>query len=353
MTLEHYDAICEYLRTIIKGTAWEGHVYAVGGCCRDALMQRDINDVDLAVTRPNGGVTFANWLEQNGYTLSPPTLYRRFSTSKLHLKAFPDDEIEIVQTRREQYTDANCHTPEVCFGSLKDDCDRRDLTINSLYRDITTNEILDLTGRGINDIKNRRIDTPMSPGETYSDDPIRILRTLRFAIRYGWRIPNNVFEAMKRNANRMKIVRRPRIATEFDKIMRSNDPARLLQLMKEVGVIYRVVPELCHLFRVKDHSKREKLGPQAPLPTLWQNTMERLSKAGDNIYDRYAALFWEFNKVKTPYTQSPKRDRRQRSSRRGHGRSTVAGVALKRLMYDNDFIKKVKARYHGNVGDTA
>lgn len=340
MTKEKYEEILHYLRGVIAGTEWEGKVYTVGGCLRDALMGRDIHDVDLAVNVPDGGVLFPIWLEQQGLTLQPPTLYRRFSSSRLHLKAFPDDEIEVVQTRREQYTDENSRNPEVCFGSLMDDCERRDLTINSLYQNVTTGEMLDMTGHGVDDIRNCRIRTPMAPQETYSDDPIRILRTLRFAVRYGWEIPSDVWEAMKANGGRMKIVRRPRVSTEFEKMMESNDPVTLLKMMKELGVIFRVLPELCHLYRVRDHSRREELGPNAPLPTLWDLTMERLAEVvgspGDSLERRFAALFSQFHRIRIPYSGT------DTSGRRGHGRNAIVTTALRRLMYDYDFIRRVK-----------
>ena len=349
MTREKYDDILRYLREVISGTSWEGKVYTVGGCLRDSLMGHDIHDVDLAVAVPDGGVKFPLWLEKNGLTLVPPTLYRRFSSSRLRLKAFPDEEIEVVQTRREQYTDANSRNPEVCFGSIQDDCERRDLTINSLYQNVTTGELLDLTGRGVDDIRNHRIDTPMEPNETYSDDPIRILRTLRFAVRYGWEIPDNVYAAMKANGGRMKIVRRPRVATEFDKMMSSNDPVKLLKMMKDLGVIFKVVPELCHLFRLKDHSRRKELGANAPLPTLWDITLEKLSEVvgsdEDSLEARYAAIFSQFNRIRLPYSDREAREeeRGSKSNRRGRGRNAVATMALRRLMYDYDFIRRVKA----------
>lgn len=323
MTKEKYEEIVDYLRTVIEGTPWEGKVYTVGGCLRDALMGHDIHDVDLAVATPDGGCLFPLWLEKQGLTLVPPTLYRRFSSSRLRLKRFPDDEIEVVQTRREQYTDANSRNPEVCFGSLQDDCERRDLTINSLYQNVTTGEMLDLTGRGVDDIRHHRIMTPMKPDDTYSDDPIRILRTIRFAVRYGWHIPDDVWQAMKDNAARIKIVRRPRIATEFEKIMASNNPVKLLRMMKDLGVMFKVMPELCHLYRVKDQSRRKELGPNAKLPTLWDVTMERLAEAGPGLEERFAALFSQFNRVKVNYN--------------------YLKTSLKRLMFDHDFISRVKA----------
>lgn len=351
MTKEKYEEILAYLRRVIAGTKWEGKVYTVGGCLRDALMGRDIHDVDLAVNVPDGGVLFPIWLEEQGLTLGEPKLFRRFSSARLRLEAFPDDEIEVVQTRREQYTDANSRNPEVCFGSLMDDCERRDLTINSLYQNVTTGELLDLTGRGVDDIRNCRIQTPMAPPDTYSDDPIRILRTLRFAVRYGWPIPAELWDAMKDNAARMKIVRRPRVATEFEKMMLSNDPVKLLKMMKELGTIFRVLPELCHLYRIKDHSQRERLGSNAHLPTLWELTMERLAEVvgspADSLEARYAALFSQFHRIRIPYTElrkGPKGEEEDKQPRRRtHGRGAVVTIALKRLMYDHDFIRKVKA----------
>ena len=346
MTKERYEEIVSYLREVIKGTSWEGKVYTVGGCLRDALMGRDIHDIDLAVAVPDGGVKFPVWLEKQGLTLNPPILYKRFSSSRLRLKSFPDEEIEVVQTRREQYTDANSRNPEVCFGSIQDDCERRDLTINSLYENVSTGEMLDLTGFGVADIKNKVIRTPMVPDETYKDDPIRILRTIRFAVRYGWDIPADVWNAMRDNGGRMKIVRRPRIRTEFEKIMLGNDPAKLLGMMKELGVIFRVMPELCHLYRLKDQSKREEFGPNSALPSLWDSTLEKLDEvvgtSQDSPESRYAALFTYFDKIKIPYAYGEKKSG-EKSSRRGRGRNAVVTTALRRLLYDYDFIRKVKA----------
>ena len=343
MTKEEYDKICCYLRDVIRGTKWEGKVYTVGGCLRDALMGHDIHDVDLAVAVPDGGVQFPIWLEQQGLTLVPPTLYRRFSSSRLKLKAFPDDEIEVVQTRREQYTNANSRNPEVCFGSIQDDCERRDLTINSLYQNVTTGEMLDLTGHGVEDIRNHRIRTPMAPDDTYSDDPIRILRTLRFAVRYGWEIPEDIWEAMKENGGRMKIVRRPRVSTEFEKMMLGNDPVTLLRMMKELGVIFKVLPELCHLYRIKDHSRRKELGPNAVLPSLWDVTLEKLAEVvgspDDSLEARFAALFSQFNSIRIPYSVSEK----ERNAKRAGGINTIVTIARRRLMYDDDFIRRIKA----------
>ena len=351
MNLKKYWEILSYLRSVIRDTEWEGKVYTVGGCLRDAMMDHDIHDVDLAVELPDGGVQFPIWLHKQGLTYGEPILYRRFSSSRLRLRAFPEEEIEVVQTRKEQYTDANSRNPEVCFGSLQDDCERRDLTINSLYQNVSTGEVLDLTGRAKDDIKNHCIQTPMAPDDTYSDDPIRILRTLRFAVRYGWDIPDHIMQSMKDNAGRMKIVRRPRIRTEFEKIMESNDPVKLLRLMKELGVIFKVMPELCHLYRVKDHSMRKELGPNAPLPTLWDMTMKKLGEAGNTLEQRFAALFSQFHRLRIPYSITVRQNGKNKKVSGVLGRNDIVNIALKRLMFDRDFIRRVKILLPPVVGD--
>lgn len=348
MNLETYNKICAYLHDVIKGSYWEGNVYTVGGCCRDAIMGLDIHDVDLAVTVPDGGVRFALWLQEKGLTYGAPILYRRFSTSKLKLKAFPEHEIEVVQTRCEQYTDANSRNPEICFGTLKEDCDRRDLTINSLYYDVTTGELLDLTGRGVSDIKSCKIRTPMDPEDTFSDDPIRILRAIRFALRYGWKIPPRMLEAMKKNAHRIKIVRYQRISHEFEKALMGPHPEKLMQLLKETGIMFRILPEMAHLYKVKDHTVKNSAAPgekQKPLPTLWELTLKKLADTPPVLAERFAALFSEFNRVKIPYIVKETKGGREKSSRnrRGRGRSAVVSTALRRLHYEPDFVREVKA----------
>ena len=96
MNIATYHSICDTLRGLIVGTEWEGHVFAVGGCCRDEVIGRDINDVDLAVNLRDGGVRFAQWLYDNGLSAARPVFFERYGTAMLQLKAFPDYEIEIV-----------------------------------------------------------------------------------------------------------------------------------------------------------------------------------------------------------------------------------------------------------------
>ena len=120
-----------------------------------------------------------------------------------------------MQTRSEKYTDRNSRNPETAFGSIEDDCLRRDLTINSLYQNVSTGEILDFSGRGLADLKAHIIRTPMEPDATFDDDPVRILRAIRFAAKYGWDIDPAALEAMKRHCNRLSIISAERLYGEF------------------------------------------------------------------------------------------------------------------------------------------
>ncbi len=263
MTTELYWIICDWLRDLIAGTQWEGHLYAVGGCCRDEVLGLPIHDLDLAVDLPNGGVKFSRWLEKRHLTTSRPTYFLRFGTAKLRLRRFPEEEIEIVQTRREQYTKETSACPEVCFGTIEDDCFRRDFTVNSLYRNITTGELTDITGLGIPDMRHGRLRTPLDPDETFHDDPVRILRGLRFANRFDWVIDSNVYEAMLRNIERLDIVSRERCHSELCKMLNGPDPVEMMNTLRSTGVLVKIIPPMSRI---------------TESPQLWQAAMDRLAQ---------------------------------------------------------------------------
>ncbi|MDE6144920.1 MAG: hypothetical protein K2F96_01445, partial [Muribaculaceae bacterium] len=261
MTTELYHVICEWLRDLIADTQWEGHVFAVGGCCRDEIMGFEIKDLDLAVDLPNGGVKFARWLQKKRLTIGHPVFFLKFGTAKLRLRRFPDDEIELVQTRREQYTKETSRCPEVCFGSIEDDCYRRDFTVNSLYYDITRRHMVDITGKGIPDMKVGLLRTPLDPDATFNDDPVRILRGLRFANRFGWKIDPPALEAMLRHVDRIEIVSRERCHSELCKMLNGPDPVKMVETLRETGILKIIIPEMA---------------PVIDSLKLWKNATDRL-----------------------------------------------------------------------------
>ncbi len=247
MTTKLYHVICEWIRDLIEGTQWEGHVFAVGGCCRDELMGFEIKDLDLAVDLPMGGVKFARWLQNKRLTTGRPVFFIKYGTAKLRLRRFRDDEIELVQTRREQYTRETSRCPEVAFGTIEEDCFRRDFTVNSLYYDITRREMVDITGLGIADMKAGLLRTPMDPDETFNDDPVRILRGLRFANRFGWTIDPPVMEALLRQIHRIEIVSRERVHSELCKMLNGPDPAGIMETLRSTGALAVMIPEMSRM----------------------------------------------------------------------------------------------------------
>ncbi len=296
MTTQLYFDICRWLAELIKGTKWENHVFAVGGCCRDEILGRDIKDVDLAVDLPGGGIEFARWLRKKKQTVEAPTFFHKFGTAKLRLKRWPDEEIEIVQTRSEKYTKKTSRCPEVVSGTIEEDCMRRDFTVNTLYRDISSDRILDLTGRGVDDIHKGIIRTPMDPDVTFDDDPVRILRCVRFATRFGWEIEEKTKEALRRNINRLSIVSRERNRAELSKMVAGNDPVKALTMLRELGALNYMLPLLGELSGA--HKKMEF--PKAELDAIWDKAMKSLGRIEEHdLVLRLAALFADSGRIRT------------------------------------------------------
>lgn len=161
MTQKDFYKIVNYIKTNISGSVFENNVYVVGGAVRDLLMNNDIKDVDIVISLRDGGVRFANWLYKLNFLTHEPVIYPTYGTAMFVLKDFPDIEIEAVQTRKEQYKDKNLRNPETSYGTIFEDSIRRDLTINALYFNVSSGEIIDPTEKGKDDILNKIIRSPM------------------------------------------------------------------------------------------------------------------------------------------------------------------------------------------------
>ena len=155
-----YIEIRDRLKTLISGTEFENKVFFVGGCCRDDIMGCEIKDIDISVALPDGGIRLAQWLHAEGYAASEPSVFHDYHTAKFRLADYPEIEMESVQTRKESYPDRGSRNPVTSYGSQEEDCMRRDLTVNALYQNVSTGEIVDITGRGLDDIRDHIIRTP-------------------------------------------------------------------------------------------------------------------------------------------------------------------------------------------------
>lgn len=331
MKQKQYIRIRETIRDIIKGTQWEGHVFCVGGCVRDELMGNEIKDIDMVVDLPGGGVHFSEWMYANAFTTGDIVTYPRFGTAMFRLQEFPEVEIECVQSRKEKYPDRQSRNPETAFGTIEEDSFRRDLTINTLDINISTGEMVDVTGTGQQDIKDHVIRTPMDPDITYDDDPLRILRCIRFSTRYGWDIEQRTFEGMLKNVPRLEIITEERIRDEFSKMLTCRFPVQAMKLLRETGAMHFVVPELEETYNMTQNKYH--------FGTVWEHTLKVLEEIkSDSIVMRMSALLHDIGKVRTR-----KVDENGNVHFFHHEESAeMIDAILRRLKFPNDFIHQVQ-----------
>lgn len=255
MKKETFEQITGYLTTIIKGSEFYGHVFAVGGCCRDYLSGRDIKDIDLVVSLPDGGIKFAKWLERKGFTSGTVVTYPHFGTAMFHLKEFPEYEIEAVQTRKEAYRDIDTRNPETAYGTIKDDCMRRDFTYNAIYHPLTeTGGMLDFNGNSLKDLNDNVLRACGDPDVIFTEDSLRILRAVRFASRFDSTIEDGTYDGMVKFVDRLSIISRERIYDEFKKMVTTGNYAKVRYAMCtlwDIGAFKYILPHV-HTLKMLD-----------------------------------------------------------------------------------------------------
>ena len=342
MTKDKFYKIVLYLKDLINGTKFEGKTYVVGGAVRDLYIDKEIKDIDIVVELPSGGIEFANWMEENGHTHGSVVTYPTYGTAMFHLKEYPEVEIECVQTRKEQYKDKNSRNPETEYGTLYEDAMRRDLSINSLFLNISTNQIVDCCG-GLNDIKNHVIRVTSTPEIVYEEDSLRILRCVRFFSRFhaenkDWHIDENTLKGMRDKVDRLSIITKERIADELNKMLMCDDPVCAMRLLVDIGAMRYVIPELCNLVGLEQNKYHSD--------DAWGHTLNVLNLVAKRPFYgvaelevRMAALLHDIGK---PHVKSV--DDKGRVHFYGHelAGADIAEIILRRLKYSNDFINEVK-----------
>lgn len=238
MTKMEFLHITDRLAQLLMGSRFEGHVYAVGGSVRDFVMGNPIKDIDLVVDIEDGGIDLAHHLLSKGLLAYEPVVYPSYGTCMFRLLEFKDMELEAVHTRSEQYHDRNSRNPETCFADINADAFRRDFTINALYYNIFTGQIEDPTHMGMHDIWQHIIRTTSKPEIVFDDDPLRILRAIRFAARYGWVINGKTFDGIKECAEkgRLSVISRERVNAEIHHMVTSGYPGTAARLINETGL---------------------------------------------------------------------------------------------------------------------
>ncbi len=268
--------------------------YVVGGYVRDIILERPSKDIDFVTV--GSGIEVAKAVAQKvGREKSHLAVYKTYGTAQVKLMGV---ELEFVGARRESYN-RQSRNPIVEDGTLNDDQCRRDFTINAMAISVNKDrwgELLDPFD-GIGDLKRKLIRTPLNPDITFSDDPLRMMRAIRFATQLGFEIENGTFAAIRRNAERIKIITRERIADELMKIMRSPAPSRGFFLLDKSGLLPLICPELANLKGVDTVNGR---GHKDNFLHTMQ-VLDNVAAESDNEWLRWAALFHDIGKPSTKH----------------------------------------------------
>jgi poly(A) polymerase len=285
------DKIFETLSGVI--TDANAEAYVIGGWVRDCLLKRDHPDKDIDIVVIGSGIDIARKAARKINPKTKVCVFKNFGTA-----AFSSEEynIEFVGARKESY-DRDSRKPVVEDGTLEDDQKRRDFTINALAISLNRNtygELIDPFG-GIDDLRKRIIRTPLDPGKTFSDDPLRLLRAIRFAAQLNFSIEDKTFSSIIENASRIRIVSSERIITELNKIIMCGHPSKGFILLEKAGLLRIIFPELENLKGVETkEGKAHKDNFHHSIKVL-----DNISKNTGNLWLRWAALLHDIAKPAT------------------------------------------------------
>lgn len=279
-----------FIPVVTAGTETNTDSYVIGGWVRDLLLGRTCKDVDIVT--PQSGIELAKATAKVlGNT--KVNIFKNFGTAMIQTSEI---EYEFVGARKESYS-SNSRNPEVQSGTLNDDQKRRDFTINTLSIGITGKDQGKLIDpfNGIEDLKKGILRTPLDPITTYSDDPLRMMRAIRFATQLGFTIDDESLQAITSQKERIHIISKERIAVELEKIMLSPKPSIGFLLLEKTGLLQILIPELVDLKGVTEEegqSHKENF-----YHTL--EVVDNISINTDNVWLRYAALFHDIGKAPT------------------------------------------------------
>ena len=265
--------------------------YAVGGVVRDLFLNRRSKDIDIVVV--GSGIAFAQAVAK---AISPHievSVFKNFGTARFR---YENTEVAFVGARKESYR-ADSRKPAVEDGTLQDDLNRRDFTVNALAIPLNGPEkgqVIDCFG-GLQDMNDKLIRTPLDPDITFSDDPLRMMRAVRFASQLGFSIVPETFEAIQRNAARLEIISKERIVDEFNKILLSPQPSWGINLLKDAGLLQYFLPELLNLQGVEVVNGRGHKDNY--LHTL--EVVDKIARVSNNLWLIWAALLHDIAKPVT------------------------------------------------------
>ena len=292
--MNYKEALQHPIFKIISQSAKELELdaYVIGGFVRDFILKRgDAKDIDVVAI--GSGIKLAKQVAKNIPNKPKVQVFKTYGTAMLR---YNDVEIEFVGARKESYNE-DSRNPVVENGSLQDDQNRRDFTINALALDLSEDKFGDLLDpfNGIEDLKNQTIITPLNPDITYSDDPLRMMRAIRFATQLNFKIEETSLKSITKNSHRIKIITKERIVVELHKILESKTPSIGFLLLEKTGLLQYILPELTALKGIDEvEGQRHKDNFYHTLEVV-----DNIAKHTDNVWLRWAALLHDIGKAPT------------------------------------------------------
>jgi putative nucleotidyltransferase with HDIG domain len=319
--------VLDILREATGNSEYENRLFLVGGIVRDKVLGLPGKE-DIDIVYEGNALELAHFLKEAGITDHPPVLFPRFGTAMVSVKG---KQIELVSARSESY-EPTSRKPVVELASLEQDVLRRDFTINTLLENLHTGKRLDLTGEALKDIKEGIIRTPTDPYVTFEDDPLRMLRAVRFSARFDFRIEEQTYQALVDRAERLEIISKERIRDEFNKMLMGPRNTQALELLRKTGLLSHFAPELVEMYGVTQNVYH--------LYDVWTHTMRALENLpeGADLVMRLAALFHDVGKPKTRTVDEKGQVHFYTHQMVG---SDITKRILSRLRYSNEEIHKV------------
>ena len=266
--------------------------YVIGGFVRDFIISESTpKDIDILVI--GNGIDFAKYVSRKIEKTPKVTVFKTYGTAMFKYNSM---EIEFVGARKESYT-LESRNPKVSIGSLNDDQNRRDFTINSMALSLNKHNFGSLLDpfNGLSDIENKVIRTPLNPEITYNDDPLRMLRAIRFATKLNFKIDENSLKSIKSLSSRIKIITNERIVVELNKILLSDKPSIGFILLEKCGLLKYILPEITSLKGI------DEIEGQTHKDNFYHTleVLDNISKHTNDLWLRWAALLHDIGKAPT------------------------------------------------------